>query len=289
MYGILFAVVYYFGSLLDHFQNRSLHIGVALVFVLSLAATTAIRASYWGNPLELAVMEAEHHPNSARTNYEAGRQYQQLLIGTNKPRKREEYYTQASVYFQKATSLSENYTNGLVGLIVLSYDYGVIPNDDSFSELQRRLRVEPFAANNVTLLSALVHCQRNARCKIPQQRLVSLLQSALQNPTLHGAIRAGVLTVASDFLANDLRNYADALGLSIEAVNANPGELQWRLNLANLLIAMNRFDEAQKELSLVKTRDRFASYSLRIQKQQELLDRTRSLGDHDPVLKPILK
>ncbi|MGH8470588.1 MAG: tetratricopeptide repeat protein [Gammaproteobacteria bacterium] len=289
MYGILFVVVYYFGTLLDRFQNRFLRIGVAVVFVLSLAATTAIRVSYWGNPLELAVMEAKHHPNSARTNYEAGREYSRLLIITAEPQKRQEYYTQASAYFQKATSLSENYTNGLVGLIVLSYDYGVIPNDDSFAELERRLRVEPFAGNNVTLLGALIHCQRNARCKIPQQRLVSLLRSALQNPTLHGATRAGVLTVASNLLANDLGNYTDALGLSREAVNANPGELQWRLNLANLLIAMNRFDEAQKELSIVRTRDRFGAYSLRIQKQQEFLHRTRSLANHDPVLKPTLK
>ncbi|MBS0382044.1 MAG: hypothetical protein JSR56_06400, partial [Proteobacteria bacterium] len=84
MYFASIGVLLALGSLLLGLHRRInwplLRGAVAAIALLWFATVTTLRAQEWSNPLKLAVIEGQRHPESPRAVYEAGRQ---LLIASN--------------------------------------------------------------------------------------------------------------------------------------------------------------------------------------------------------------
>lgn len=268
-YGILLVMFYYLMYPLTHTRSLRYRYIVAGILILAFTATTGVRAAHWGRPVEHALAEATNHPMSARANYEIGRIF--AIVGERQTDKWDELYPEARRYFEQANAANPGYTNGLFGLVVLSYTAGRPLEEEWLTELKTRLRDKPFQHGNATWFGALVGCQKQGPCRLPDNELVELFDAALANATIASRTRAAVLASATDLYVNYFRDYSSALRYAKEAVAAAPDEPQYRLNLVNILIAGREFQAAHDLLDTLKQADKYGANSRRIAEQEQLL------------------
>jgi tetratricopeptide (TPR) repeat protein len=275
MYGILFALLYGLMTAEKFISSLPIRGALATMFIGLLAFSTGVRATYWGNSVELAEMEVRHHPDSARSNYEAGRIYSGLMLKQTDQLRKMEYYLSAFQFFTHAVELKKSFTPALFGLVIASYDAGGKPDVRIMRDLKRQLRDAPFDGKNVDFINALEMCEKDGVCTIADQDMIDIFDSALHNPTVLGNTRAAVLTRASEFFFYKKKDYEKALEMSYEAVKVAPGEGQYYINLAHILISLGKPDSAQHQLSVAKNLDK---YQINATKIWEVEQRLRVIG-----------
>lgn len=273
-YGILLIVFYYLLYPLKHFRSLRYRYIATVALIVVFATGTLLRATHWGNPAELAVIEARNHPESARANFDVGRLYEHMA--QQFPAQSGEYYTLAHDYFERATSADHNFINGLVGLILMSYVTNRPIDKNLVVELQDRLQNRPFGNGNTLALATLVVCQRAGNCNLSAADISSIFSAALSNSTLSGPARAAVLSMVSDLYVIYGQGSDKALEFAYLAIEVAPDEIQYRLNLINLLIISRKFEAAGEEIVLAKARDTLGTYAKKIAEKEILLHKVRS-------------
>lgn len=275
MYGISLAVFFYAQYWMQRVKSTVLTIAIPTVILGALAMSTTIRAASWGNPIEMALVEVAHHPNSASANYEAGRRYADLMSGESDPQRKGEYYNLAFQYLRHSAELSETNNNGLFGLVVLGYMSGKGLDVDALKRLKYRLQNVPFGASNVNYLGALLECHKKGLCVLPKAEMLEIFQVSLLNPSLIGIHLASVLTYSSKYLADNTEYYQNALDLSYAAVKAAPYVMQFRMNLVSLLLSLGKLDAAQIEINSIKKLDKLRVSDIQIREQESYLAKMR--------------
>lgn len=278
MYGILLMLFFYLLYPLKYINNLRLRQTVAVLLIGLFAFNTFARASKWANPLDLFQAEVEHHPNSALANGEMGSIYSNIF--TPDQNGMEMNYISARQHFEKAVSLDRNDTKPLFGLIMLSANRGKTIEPGWLQELTRRLESAPYAAITSDKLINLTKCQLGGNCRLANYELDNLLQAALRNPTLTGSNRAKVLYALSSYTINVVRDYPVALEIMHRMVEAAPQEVAYRFPLINFLVALQRFDEAKKQLSMLKQLNTLQDYSAEIAALEQTLSGQGSNESH---------
>src|SRR5690606_21464249 len=116
IFGPLLAAVATVTTMSNSFANIA-RAAIPAAFVFCLCSVTVVRSLDWGNLDTLRMSLAFHHPNSARSNYEAG-----LALGSVSllnPMLAPLYYAQTKMYFERSIELDDTSVNGLFGLILL--------------------------------------------------------------------------------------------------------------------------------------------------------------------------
>lgn len=285
MYGLILAVIYYLGHRVIR-ERLSLRLQTAFmgVLILALVAGTAIRASYWASDLELALVEARHHPNSARTNMQAGYLLFDLADRGIQP---EINFQNSRNYLETAWRLDPNNLNSAFGLLVLDDRQRRPVNMELLDKLAVKLMNRPLAAASINALLELGRCQNEKTCKLRPEVMNRLFQSILNNPTLGGRSRAQVLTELTQFMILQ-GDFETALHTSQKALEIDPNEPQINLNHAHLLIHAGQLDAARSAIDQARALDRDGLLSVKIQEQEKLLANViaNSLLNPSPLIEP---
>lgn len=278
-YGLLLVSIYYLG----HRKIRErlsplVQTAFIILLILGLSTSTAIRASYWSNNADLALMEVQHHPLSARTSMQAGYIFFLLAEHGVEPdlnRKR------ARQYFEKTRYLDRYNLTGSFSLLILDNMEEHPINTALLDEIADRLKNQPLAAANINSLLKFSRCLHYEQCKIPSDVFNQLFKAILQNPTLRGKPRAQVLSEVAQFAIsqNDL---GIALYLTYQALAINPDDPQIHLNLAHLLIHVEEFEAAHQAIEKARALDHDAFLSTRIQAQEKLLEQAKARLTSNP-------
>lgn len=221
---------------------------VAASVLLALAGTTALRAHQWSNPLDLAIYEVNHRPNSARANYELARLLHQAAQGTGDT----SLNANADQYLARAARLAPTEIGALVGQVMIAEgaaDSAVI------RELTRRLAARPLFPNQVGTLHSLVLCQRKQKCKTPPDQLQAVFTAALNQPRLRPRVKADLLTILGTYYAEQLGDAPAALRVMREAAKLDPEDPSRWLNLAQILLFLPDYDAAERQLQLAERAD----------------------------------
>lgn len=269
MYGVLMMGIFFLLNPVYKSPRIGLRATAVIMLIGLFAFNLSQRATYWGNERIRSLIEVTNHPNSSSANYQMGRIFSALMNGSAD--NKDQYYAEAHRYFESSSKLDRNDTSAFFAIVVLNNDFGIAVEPGMLDELKRRLRNAPFAAASASWLDTLVRCQSEKRCRLPDQEVASILQSGLDNPTLFGIAQATSLTAASNFMANQIHNYENAMRLSYQAVEAAPRELQYRLNLIGLLIAVKKFDEARQQIILIRHLDKLGAYTQKINEREKAL------------------
>ena len=269
IFGLLTSSIYYLLYPFSHRKSLKLRKVMVIIIITLLGLITASRADYWGNLFEHAQVEAQHHPDSPRANFQAGRMYAAL---TRKDKSnRILYYNRSKQYFERATYLDKNYTAGLFGLIILANSNGISIEHDWLIELNIRLRSAPFASVSAASIHSLVNCNKNDACNLDNEIILDIIRSSLQNSTIRSSNKAAILASASDYLANHMQQYHEAVTLAHQAVMALPDELQYRMNLIDILIAIGDYESAIKQIAISKKLDKFGAFEVAIEAYESKL------------------
>lgn len=243
---------------LFHLLLEPLHVGsaqlarrtAAILLIALFAAGTFSRANAWANPFDLWQAEIMHHPNSPRVNTEMGDLYAHLT--TPDPLATETYFVLARQYYAQAAALQDWNVNGLFGLIQLSISHGKPIEKIWLDDLTYRLENETVPANINDQLVALAACRMKEDCPLSAEEIEPLLRAPLHSKRLGSHDKALAYTALTFYLINVAKDYSAAVDSMNHTIELAPLELEYRLTLVKFLIALDRSDEARKQLALLK-------------------------------------
>jgi hypothetical protein len=217
---------------------------VLACLALLYAGQTHMRAVEWNSPMRFAQSEAAKHPPSPRATYELARI---LVIASG--------YKSGSPYLEPARAALERARladrNGILpeqaGLIVAART-GRKPPRALWASMQEKLRTKPITAQTTGALQALAQCDDAGGCGFDVQDMLDTFLAALSQGD-----NAEVLNIYASFALNELRDVDLALRLREETVRVRPDQAQYRINFAELLIALGRLDEARAQIAALRS------------------------------------
>ncbi len=240
-YGILLAACAFASQLRMQQYAGIIRIGSAALFMLLFSYTTWLRAGQWSDNIQQAIYEATHHPRSPRAVFSAGRIYARLTLNGMADSEAE-----AFSYLEQARQLDTSSIMPDVTLVMLSYYLGRPVDPASFAEIRRKLKVNPLSTSDISSLQRLAECF-GERCDIPADVMEEFFKLALGNSKT-----PQLLTLYGYFRINKLGDFTTGLGIFREVVDRFPGESQHWVNLINLLIVMERYDDAERQLERLR-------------------------------------
>ena len=272
-YGLLLVAIYYLGHRrLREYLSIRIQIALVMTLIVALSAGTAVRSSYWGNNLDLALVEVNHHPNSARTNMQAGYIFFYLAERQIEP---EENLQRARHYFQRAWQLDRYSLASGFALLVLDDKEKHPVNPTLVDELADQLQHRPLSPASINAMLRLSQCQNDGPCRFPAEMLNRLFQAILQNPTLRHRPRAQVMTELAQFAISQ-NEMAMAVYITSQALELDPKNPQIHLNFAHLLIHVGELAAARQALDQAKTLDRDGFFADRMTEQEKLLEQAKA-------------
>lgn len=244
MAGLLIGVA----CLAANWARKPNHLRVVAVagalFVGICAVLTAVRARDWADPLHLALADVDHHPDSARCQYEAGRA---IIINGEQHGHREAANAEALPYFDRATVLDPNDLHGLIESLVIRA--GKAPaNPAQISELRTRLaRTTTYTRAN-PFLDFLVTASSGGLAISPTD-IASLVEAAMANSHLPPKVRAMVLNNYGGYQFNVAHDHQAAISLTLAASSEEPTNPYFPLNLSKIAIAIGDREKAIEYLA----------------------------------------
>jgi tetratricopeptide (TPR) repeat protein len=242
-YGILLAL----GSLIVEAPLRRaghlLNTALPAVFLIMLAYTTWLRSEEWSDNINHAVYEARHHPESFRSVFAAGRIHARLAV-----QGRAESEPRAFELLERARSLDKTGIMSDITLVKLGFLTGKPVATDRYESIIHKLEDFPLSSSDISSLRVLAECAGET-CDIPEATIDAIFQAALH--TEHPEI----LTIYGFYRINKRGDFASGLALFERALELEPRENQYWKNLINLLVVMQRFEDAERELEQYRLAD----------------------------------
>lgn len=208
--------------------RRTLTVAIVGAVLAYFSFVTFIRAEMFANEQIRTQLEAQFHPDSARTNYEAGRA---LATVVDRDRGNMIAAVLAQKHFEKATALDPDYKMGLLGVITLKCGILEEIDHDALVELNKRLEHALVLQEDTTILSAIVEMAGAGLSCLKRSDIDALFASLFANPRLAPDKRVAMHSLHADYLwlhEKDLRASRSALKSALEISPQNPSlRLKW--------------------------------------------------------------
>jgi hypothetical protein len=205
--------------------------------------TTALRAREWSDPLRFAASEAAKHPASPRATYD----YARVLALATGYKPGSPLLPQAFAALERARAVPGSGVLPSSGLLILAARTGTAQRAAWWNELVARLRRDPIGPQETNAIASLARCARDHACAFPPGDMDAMFDAALS----HGP-NAEVFNIRADYAFNVLREPDASLALSQRAIALRPGEPQYRINRARVMIALGRDAEARAEIAALR-------------------------------------
>ena len=237
-------------------DRKTLAVGGLSALFVGFALITAQRASQWSDAARMAQFEVYHHPDSPRANYEIGRLYAIAYEDDQK----DEYFERARLYLSRAGELLPQNIGPPIGLVILSFNAGKRPEPALIADIESRLRNNRAIALQLPYLEGLVDCQKLGACKLPPERVLTMIGLALDNDIDNPAVKSRILLALGSYYAylGDLEACVRVIEDAHGFVPTQPGPL---ISLVQAYILTARVDKAAAALGRARSADRFGLYT----------------------------
>jgi len=192
-FGILLVIAFVLLAYLPNYLSARLTYIVVLTCILLSGITTLSRSLTWGQPFQHALAEVQHHPDSARSNYQMGKLYANVAHNALTHEDKQKILEQTTYYFKRSAEVSPTYTDGLFGLITLHGIEGIPLDYDAFNTLLYRLENHVFLANNYNAINGLLYCIKQNVCNIKPEIIDGIINSANKNKYFAGEHKNNIL------------------------------------------------------------------------------------------------
>jgi hypothetical protein len=227
--------------------KKTLGLTLAAMFIGYSAMITGLRAHQYGDEIRRTQIESQHHRNSARTHYDAGRALvSRLEITANSPQ-----YSFARSHYEQAGELASDFKYPLLGLIHLNCSVGVPVENKWLVELSRRLKETPLGPSDRNVLYSVKEMQVAGELCLKGSEVESLFAAAQANLTASPYVGAILNSWLADYLtlvAHDLPAAQSALDKSLAI---SPHNASNQLKRAQLDYLQGRGEETMKRLDRI--------------------------------------
>ncbi|MDR2875868.1 MAG: hypothetical protein LBV44_08080 [Methylobacillus sp.] len=260
MFGPIIAIVYYALLVTRTQKQRRIAYSFLYCFIGLLGISTATRASYFGDPAAYTLYEAEHHPHSSRSNFNAGRTMTQTMLADmgNK----EFYFAKAISYYHKAKQAENPRIEPFIAELQTWLAAGK-PIDPSFIvSLQEKLKSIPPGNDGYYIAQGLLSIgQLGYPNRVTKEQLDGIFVSALANPGLQGDSRGHLLIARSIAYCNYYKICDKAIPLAEEAVKTAPSHTEFKVMLASLYGQVGDKANQQKWIAIAEDADKLKYFS----------------------------
>ena len=199
MLGILLVLTYYAFTPEFHAPSLRWRRVSFIALVILFGGLTAMRASQWGDPLQMRMLEVERHPLSVRANIDLANLFDNMPARSNE--EAVYYYNKALFHYQQAADVSPLNCSGLFGLLVVNAERGLAIDSALVETLTQRLTTIPFNPPNINALIGTARCINSGRCSVSPKVVNMLYRASLTNPTLTGKYRDQVVFEFSEVVS----------------------------------------------------------------------------------------
>ncbi|NKB37357.1 MAG: hypothetical protein GKR93_09355 [Gammaproteobacteria bacterium] len=275
-YWILLILVYY--ALhpflkLKYFALRRIFI---TLFAVNVAFQTYVQSNNWRDLATYIVINAQHHPLSARSIDSLGQLYADLALNSVEKATRQQYIDLARSNFERASKLAPDSVAGLLNALVLNSRLGERTSEKLLGNLNARLRVIPLSDNTSNQIAGFEkRCNKLGVCNISQTELRSLFDSVLANSSLTRRARAQIIMAYAEHYILSESDLLKALDLVLSAKQINPKNPYISISAIRLYIALEQKDKAFILLEETRASD---IWNIQSERLQELEDRIAVLN-----------
>ncbi|MDX9995968.1 MAG: hypothetical protein RBS28_11655 [Rhodocyclaceae bacterium] len=226
--------------------RKTLGVTLAAVAVGYGGLITGLRAHQFGEEVRRSQIEAQHHPDSPRAHYEAGRAVAQLPAAAD-PGSPAFYI--ARTHFERAGRIDPGFRLGWLGLMQL-YCRAGRPLDREWMEvLKFSLRELPLGPGDQSLLFNLKEMAIAGTVCLVRQDVESLFAAAGANTRLALPVRARFHSWLADYLVLGARDPVAAKTELDRSLGIAPYNRSNRLKRAQLAFLLEEYAEARHMLS----------------------------------------
>lgn len=211
--------------------REKIWMSLATATLSASAAVTAMIAFQFSDEVRRTQVAVEYHPQSARTQDDAGWVLLNLASSDNSVAK---LYPVVRNHFELSTQLDANSKSGLVGLIRLNCLAGLAPAQSEVAELTRRLHNTPFAPGDRNALYGVKSMAIAETLCLSRIEVDALFLAAIANPTVSGGVRAILLSWYADYLWLGEQDMAAAKAAIVQSLTLNPTSSSNKLKWAQL-------------------------------------------------------
>ena len=272
--GVVLALCYGAVIVFHGLVAVKLQIVVTTLSITLLAVLTFMRAGDWSDPITLAVIEAERHPNSFRAVYDLARVQSGLFTLSQD----EHHYRNAMANFERSVTLNPHTKLPLAAMIQLEFLRGRVPRREWIVELRDRYKTALFHPADTADLHQMVACHARPGCNFPHDDVVDLISAALSNPTIPPYAKAQLLVDLAIFYVNEAYDLVPAMNLLDDAVALFPKQFTFRNTRAQIYLMAGRFDEVEEETRLMRLTSVWGDHLLSPVDAIEELERAAQLG-----------
>ena len=242
-----FGILIWLAGLLFTTQERGKvpRLVLAGSFLIFCGLVTTLRASLWGDEFRRTQLEAEIHPKSARTNYEAGTSLVDNTFLSTRGGNAIAYQT-AQFYFKRAAELDKNSKAPLISMLYLDCLTSAPKNQSLQLSLRERFTTSPFTPGDQGMIKGLSQLLVENRLCLNDAEVDTLLNAGLSNPTADGKITGMINAVGMDYALAKIGSANLALKYARAAVASNPSSVPLGVNLVRVLLAAGDVDEARR-------------------------------------------
>ncbi|MGE0385012.1 MAG: hypothetical protein AB7Q97_09805 [Gammaproteobacteria bacterium] len=217
-------------------------------FVVLFAGVTGARALAWSDPIDHAISEVQHHPQSLRANYEMGRVYLVIYQTTRE----EALADKAQAAFERAAALDPQAPLSHFALLRLNGLRGRPPPPALVAELRRRLGAGDAHPSIAAAFLLVVTCQERGECALDPNDMIGLFGAFLANPSMSQDLNRSTMALLARYYNGVLRDPVAARRVLEDIVAMDPGDCHRRLDLLTLMISMGDLDAARRESANVR-------------------------------------
>jgi tetratricopeptide (TPR) repeat protein len=235
-FGMALATTALIARAAQHYSAGARAIAAAALITF-LTGLTLLQSSIWGDPLHLSLTLESRNPGSPRAKHELALQMlreskldpasplfslarQELLLTSRLP---------------SASPLSEQ------ALVYIYETAGEQVPDSVWGSMRSKLVDRPAGAEELNALHGLITCAAAEVCKNSHQKILEVMIIAVRRNPQNPAI----LNLYSNFAYSIMRDYDLAIRVARECVALSPNNPQYATNLALMLTATGRDEEAR--------------------------------------------
>ncbi len=263
--GLTYGISSYLPAQLKAFQIRPI---IAFLTIWMTGTVILLRVDEWRDTRKLTLIAADHSPNSARANYEAGVILATLILRDQKLSL--DLYDTAEKYFLRSIKADQNSINGLFSMILLQQSTKKKLSSEIIAELQHRLSESHFTMTIIKPFEKLVDWIIAGAVSLPESTVVSLFEAVLGNPNVPDYAKGILLSHLSAYYFY-LNNPQTAASLALAAVEQSPNQPILHLSLADLAIKLGNHSLASKHLMIADQLDKTRVFQPQIKQLNEEL------------------
>lgn len=242
--GIFILILLFCRSVVQYLYSSQSTKPILGVLVLGLATyyglLTFLRADMYGSDFRRTQVEAQYHPDSVRSHYEAGALMAKLYDG----QRGSILYSFANTHFERVNALSPSFKLGLLGMLQLDCQSSNNTRRTVLQNLEERLQNQKWTRDDRIVMHGIAEMANAGTLCLNRGQIDELFNAAAHNPTLSTEDHSVLASDYSYYLWIGQADYPAAKAALSKAVANSPKDALNRLNLLQLMRLLGEKDVA---------------------------------------------